>query len=79
MSAQPSDMAPPQPGTGIQYDVEAFKERFFSGTIDPTKLSSTLNSRAADGWRFARSITSNRRVLFIFKSQTHFLVFERTV
>lgn len=59
------------------YEVEAFKERFWSGTINPNRLAEVLNSRAQAGWRYRHTITAGRRVLLMFKRDTHFLIFEQ--
>ena len=59
------------------YEVETFKERLFSSTLNPQKLAEILNSRAAQGWKLSRHITSRSRVLLIFKREVHFLILEQ--
>lgn len=59
------------------YEVEAFKERLFSSTLNPQKLAEVLNRRADAGWQLARHITSTSRMWLIFKREVHFLIFER--
>ena len=59
------------------YRIVTFKTGFFSGNIKPTKLESTLNDEAKNGWRFVRSIHETVRSFIIFKRESHFLVFEK--
>ena len=59
------------------YKVSPLTTGFFSGTLDPRKLETFLNQHAAEGWKFVRSIHEQKKVLFFFKREAHFVVFEK--
>lgn len=61
----------------VVYDVEVFRGRVFSGTINHGKLTAVLNDRAAAGWKLARTLKDERRILLLFTAATHYLIFER--
>lgn len=61
----------------MTYDVEVIKERFWSGTLDQKRLTSILNDRADNGWKYDHSLTASRRVLLVFKRDAYFLIFSK--
>jgi hypothetical protein len=61
----------------VRYEVDYIKPRFFSRTMSEGRLAQRLNDRAANGWRFHRSIEEDHRRFLIFSRRAHFLVFER--
>ncbi len=60
-----------------QYMIVPFFTGCFGGGLDENKLQETLNSHAAQGWKFSRSIHETKKVALIFQRETHFLIFER--
>lgn len=66
-------------GSARKYKVEPCDTGLLSGTLDASKLEMQINRRAAQGWRFVRSIHERRRVLVLFSREAHFLIFERDV
>lgn len=61
----------------LAYSIHTFKTGLFSGALDPKKLEETLNAHARTGWRLARTIHEQRRVLLLFTREMHVLIFER--
>jgi hypothetical protein len=60
-----------------EYCVETYTTSFFSGTLKPDVLQARMNIKAAEGWKFVRSIQEHKRVLLLFSREAHFLIFER--
>lgn len=60
-----------------QYKVIVLTTGCFTQTLDPARLQDTLNKEARGGWRFAKSIHEEKKVLGIFSREAHFLIFER--
>lgn len=61
----------------MKYKVVPLDTGIFSGALDPEALSSELNKWAKKGWRLNRTIHEERKVLGMFKRESHFLVLER--
>jgi uncharacterized protein DUF4177 len=61
----------------VRYAVDVLSTRFLSRTLPRERLEKALNDRAAQGWKFTRSITESRRKFLIFRRDAHFLIFER--
>lgn len=61
----------------MTYKVHSLDTKFFSGTLNPKKLESILNNYQSEGWEFLRSISQKRRKMFIFKKESHFLIFRK--
>jgi len=74
---QPFDNTMTSNSSKLNYKVVVLTTGCFSGTLDPGKLQQTLNKEATGGWRFARSIHEQKKILGIFSREAHFLVFER--
>ena len=68
---------PQSGGPVLRYEIDLVSTGFFSGNLNPVKLTEALNRRGSQGWRFARSIHETRRMLLIFRREAHFLIFER--
>jgi hypothetical protein len=75
-SSQPRPSAS-QYSSAKTYKVELCDTGFLSGTLSADKLETQINRRAAEGWRFVRSIQERRRVLGLFSREAHFLIFEK--
>lgn len=60
-----------------QYKVTILTTGCFTRTLDPMKLQQVLNQEAKGGWRFAKSIHEEKKVLGIFSREAHFLIFEK--
>jgi|GEM_PF-1801961 len=74
---EPFDNNMTTPSSNLTYKVVVLTTGCFSGTLDPNKLQQTLNSEAKGGWKFARSIHEQKKILGLFSREAHFLVFER--
>lgn len=61
----------------MKYKVVPLDTGVFTGALDAEKLSAELNKWANKGWRLKRTIHEERKVLGIFKRESHFLVLER--
>lgn len=62
-----------------EYLVVPFNTGFFSGAFHPVKFQDLLNAHGRMGWSFSKSIHEQRRILFFFSREAHFVIFSRDI